>query len=187
LEANGWRLIEMPIEQSTPILQAKYVKWMSHKLLEDYDVAVWLDAYLAPNLSSTTLLQQWISQAYSARVALVHRKHDMRNCVWEECRAIVEAKRDTPEHVEALKRRLKAIQMPNQFGLFDTNMMIRFHKQKACTEVSEEVWKSLQIDTYRDQLIVTPVYYNKGFKAYAALPLQQAFDRSGTHVRNPVT
>ncbi|NDG15533.1 MAG: hypothetical protein EB110_07800, partial [Betaproteobacteria bacterium] len=83
----------------------KYIKWNSHKLLEDYDVAVWLDAYLAPNLSSTNLLQQWIPQAYTAKAAIVHRKHDARNCVWDECKAVVEAKRDTSEHVEALKGR----------------------------------------------------------------------------------
>lgn len=185
LQANGWTIIEIPMEQATPILQAKYIKWNSHKLLEDYDVAVWLDAYLAPNLSSTNLLQQWIPQAYTAKAAIVHRKHDARNCVWDECKAVVEAKRDTSEHVEALKGRLTSVNMPKQFGLFDTNMMIRFHKQKACQDISEEIWKSLQVDTHRDQLVVTPVYYTKGFKSYATVALQQAFDRSGTHMRNP--
>ena len=185
LKANGWRILQIPMEQATPILQAKYVKWNSHILLEEYDVAVWIDAHLAPNLSSTAFLQQWIPQAYTSKMSILHRKHDVRQCVWDECKAVVDAKRDTPEHVEALKRRLTAIQMPKQFGLFDTNMMIRFHKQKVCQIISEEVWKSLQVDTHRDQLVVTPVYYNKGFKAYATLPLQHAFDRSGIHVQNP--
>jgi hypothetical protein len=187
LQANGWTIIQLPMQQTTPVLQAKYVKWNSHKLLEDYDVAIWLDAYLAPNLSSTNLLQQWIPQAYTAKAAVIHRKHDARNCVWDECKAVVDAKRDTPEHVEALKRRLTAAQMPKQFGLFDTNMMIKFHKQKVCQEISEAIWSSLQVDTHRDQLVVTPTYYTKGFKAFATLPLQQAFDRSGTHIRNPIS
>lgn len=184
LQANGWTIIQLPMEQATPVLQAKFIKWNSHKLLEDYDVAVWLDAYLAPNLSSTNLLQQWIPQAYTAKAAIVHRKHDARNCVWDECKAVVDSKRDTPEHVDALKRRLTSANMPKQFGLFDTNMMIRFHKLKACQDISDAVWSSLQIDTHRDQLVVTPVYFTKGFKSYATVSLQQAFDRSGTHIRN---
>lgn len=184
LQANGWTIIQLPMEQATPILQAKFIKWNSHKFLEDYDVAVWLDAYLAPNLSSTNLLQQWIPQAYAAKAAIIHRKHDARNCVWDECKAVVDAKRDTPEHIEALKRRLTAVNMPKQFGLFDTNMMIRFHKQKSCQDISDVVWSSLQIDTHRDQLIVTPIYYTTGFKSYTTVSLQHAFDRSGMHIRN---
>jgi hypothetical protein len=106
--------------------------------------------------------------------------------VWDECKAVIDLKRDTPEHVEALKQRLTAAQMPKKFGLFDTNMMIRFHKQKACQEVSDAIWSALKLDTHRDQLIVTPIYFTSGFTAYSTVPLQQAFDRSGTHVRNPV-
>jgi hypothetical protein len=184
LQANGWTIIEYPMDQATPVLQSKFVKWNSHTLLEDYDVAVWIDAYLSPNLSSTNLLQQWIPQAYTAKASIIHRKHDARNCVWDECKAVVESKRDTPEHVEALKQRLLTVNMPKQFGLFDTNMMIRFHKLKACQDISDAVWSSLQIDTHRDQLVVTPVYFTKGFKTYATVSLQQAFDRSGTHIRN---
>lgn len=184
LQANGWTIIYLDVEQATSVLQAKFIKWNSHKILEDYDVAVWLDAYLVPSSSSANLLQQWIPRAYMAKAAIVHRKHDTRNCVWDECKAVVDSNRDTPEHVDALKRRLTAVNMPHQYGLFDTNMMIRFHKLKACQDISDAIWTSLKIDTHRDQLIVTPIYYTKGFKSYATVSLQQAFDRSGTHIRN---
>ncbi len=187
LKANGWTILYMPIQQKNAILQAKYVKWNSHTLLEDYDVAVWMDAYLAPNAASYTLLPQWISQAYTSKIAIIHRRHDIRTCVWDECKAVLEGKRDTPEHVAAVRTRLQSTNMPKQFGLFDTNLIVRFHKRKECQEISDAIWSALQVDTHRDQLVVTPVYYSKQFTGFATLPLQQAFDRAGVHVRIPAT
>jgi len=186
LDNNGWMIIPIECTQKTPALDVKYIKWMSHKVLEDYDVVVWLDAYIAPSSRAGDQLEKWTLELVDKEKSIAHRPHAERNCVWEECDAVIKAKRDTNTNVEGLKRRITDLKMPKQFGLFDTNVMIKLHKNLECQKISEAIFDNLKIDTVRDQLVVTPTYYREKFTAFAKINLLSVFEKTGKHVRKSV-
>jgi hypothetical protein len=181
----GWTIVKQPLTED-PRLAAKRVKWQSHTLLEDYDIVVWVDAYIAPNKMYAPLLQQWILQMMQANATIGHRKHKERDCVYEECDAVIQFKRDTSTHVEALRKELEAAHVPPHNGLYDTNIMVRFHKDIALQHISNTILQALQTFTYRDQLITPLLYYTEQFNSIYTAEFLKAFVKSGTHIRTPV-
>lgn len=184
-QTNGWTIIQKPLTED-PRLAAKRIKWQSHTVLEDYDIVVWVDAYIAPNKTYASLLQQWILQMMQAKATIGHRKHKDRDCVYEECDAVIQFKRDTPTHVEALRKELEAAQVPLHNGLYDTNIMIRFHKDIALQQLSNTIYQALQAFTYRDQLVIPLLYYTEQFNSIYTAEFLKAFVKSGKHIRTPV-
>ena len=181
---QGWTIVKQPLTED-PRLAAKRVKWLSHTLLEDYDIVVWVDAYIAPNKTYAPLLQQWILQMMQGKTTIGHRKHKERDCVYDECDAVLQFKRDTPEHVNALRAELEAAYVPRHIGLYDTNIMVRFHKDITLQQLSNLVFQALQTFTYRDQLIIPLLYYTEGFNSIYTAEFLKAFMKSGNHIRRP--
>jgi hypothetical protein len=180
---KGWHIVKISMDEINPVFQAKRVKWMSHEYLSDYDVVVWMDAYIAPNPMFSEVLKQWVLEMQEKNIHVLHRPHEVRNCVYEECEAVVANKRDTRENVSKVLTQLKELRFPKNWGLFDTNILFKFHKDKSVQEISEAVFKQMQSTSYRDQLAVPLVYYTNGFKDFQNQTLLRAFEKSGNHVR----
>jgi hypothetical protein len=181
---RGWTFQKVPLH-GDPVLTAKYYKWMSHEVLGDYDVVVWMDGYLSPNPMYSELFKHWIATMAEQRVGITHRPHDVRKCIYDECAAVVEGRRARPETVEAVLRNLEAVRMPKQFGLYDTNVLIKYHKLTMVQLVSEQIWQQLERVCTRDQLAVTLVYHQTQFTNYQLQNLLRAFTKSGDHKRIP--
>jgi hypothetical protein len=178
---RGWKFIKVEAGMN-PVLVAKHYKWMSHLYLGDYDVVVWMDAYMSPNPVFSELFKHWIVSMREQNIAIAHRPHDTRKCIWEECSAVIEHKRAKPEDVAKVIRNLEAIRMPKEYGLYDTNIVIRFHKLTILQHISEEIFTSLQ-DCTRDQLAVTMIYYKNSFSSIHLQNLIRAFNKTGEHRR----
>jgi hypothetical protein len=114
---------------------------------------------------------------------IAHRPHDDRDCVYQECDAVVEYKRETPLKAAKAKALLEEAQVPEHGGLFDTNIVVRFHKQAVVQDVSEKIIEYLKTVTYRDQLVVPLVYHMEQFQDVQKYQLLRAFNKTGEHVR----
>jgi hypothetical protein len=181
----GWTVekVEMPFPNAS--LSSKYYKWMSHLMLEDYDVVVWMDAYLAPDRTKTDLLESWLTAMYMERKTIGHRPHGERNCIYDECDAVVKGKRDTPANVDKVRKLLTKVNMPKNKGLFDSNLMIKFHKDATVQGLCRDIFNQLQNYSNRDQLAITYQYYVNKFTQVAVFPLMEAWQKRGEHVRIP--
>lgn len=180
---KGWYIVKIQLDEINPILQAKRVKWLSHEYLSEYDVVVWMDGYIAPNPMFSEVLKQWVLEMQEKNINVLHRPHEDRNCIYEECEAVVSNKRDIKENVIKVLTQLKEIRFPKNWGLFDTNILFKFHKDQAVQDISEAVFKQMQETSYRDQLAVPLVYYTNGFKNFQSQTLLRAFEKTGNHVR----
>ena len=178
---RGWKFIKVEAGMN-PVLVAKHYKWMSHLYLGDYDVVVWMDAYMSPNPVFSELFKHWVVSMREQGAVIAHRPHDTRKCIWEECSAVIEHRRAKPEDVSKVIRNLEAIRMPKDYGLYDTNIVIRFHKLTILQHISEEIFSVLQ-DCTRDQLAVTMIYYKNSFSSIHLQNLIRAFNKTGEHRR----
>ena len=184
-DSNGWTIIKVDAQSKSMSLEAKKYKWLSHIYLEDYDIVLWVDAYIAPTSIAGDKLYQWFSLMKERRLSVLHRKHEVRDCIWDECDAVVEARRDTPQNVQNIRNLLHSEKMPRGLGLYDTNIMIKFNKHVQLRKISEQIMKILETYTIRDQLVVTLVYYKNHFNECSTTDLMRAFEKNGEHVRVP--
>jgi len=182
-QIHGWTIVQVTYTGLKPALEAKRYKWLSHEVLLDYDVVVWLDAYITPKLEMRHTLKQWILTMKEKQIPILHRRHETRNCIWDECDAVVKSKRDTTDNVSKVRKLLEKHTMPKGWGLFDTNILIRFHKHQIVQTISEEIYKQLSTTSIRDQLAVTFVYYKHAYKNFYTEDLLSAFQKNGTHIR----
>lgn len=180
---TGWKIIRVAYDGMNPILESKHYKWMSHTRLSDYDVTVWVDGYITPNPQKAATLEHWITTMKENNTTILHRPHQERDCIWDECEAVVKYQRDTSQNVERVRRALAASEMPKHWGLFDTNILIKFQKNLELQDICSTIYTLLETSSVRDQLAVTRVYYTRGFSAYGAKDLLTAFNKSGNHVR----
>lgn len=182
---EGWQIVRVWASSAAlePRLEAKKYKWLSHEILADFDIAIWVDAYMAPNPMYSELLKQWILEMVEQNKYIAHRPHDDRDCVYQECDAVVEYKRETPLKAAKARALLEEAQVPEHGGLFDTNIVVRFHKQSTVQDVSEKIFEHLKTVTYRDQLVVPLVYHKEQFQEVQKYQLLRAFSKTGEHVR----
>jgi hypothetical protein len=181
----GWSVIRVDMPFANPSVSSKYYKWMSHLMLEDYDVVVWMDAYLAPDRTKVALLDHWITSMYTEKKVIGHRAHAERNCIYDECEAVLKYKRDTPANVDKVRSLLASASMPKNKGLFDTNIVIKFHKDAGLQTICKDIFQQLQTVSNRDQLAVTLQYHIHKFNQVALFPLMEAWQKRGEHVRIP--
>jgi hypothetical protein len=184
-ETEGWRIIKVAYSGEQPAVEAKRIKWLSHIMLSDYDVVIWMDAYLTPNPAYNLVLYNWIQHMRSENIVILHRTHGERICIWEECDAVLKSKRDTPEHVRSVQKLLRESKMPRDWGLFDTNIIIKFNKDVRVQDISEAIFKQCETVSPRDQLAVSYVYFLNDFKGYKAQHISNAFQITGNHIRLP--
>jgi hypothetical protein len=184
-ETFGWRIVKVEYTGDEPAVEAKRIKWLSHQMLPDYDVVIWMDAYLTPNPSYNLILYNWIQHMNKHNLSILHRPHNERICIWEECEAVLKSRRDTPEHVRAVEKLLREARMPKDWGLFDTNIIVKFNKDTRAQEISEAIFKQCETVSPRDQLAVSYIYFLKDYKGYKAQNLMNAFQAAGEHVRIP--
>jgi hypothetical protein len=181
----GWQIVRVWASSATleSRLEAKKYKWLSHQFLADFDIVVWVDAYIGPNPMYSELLKQWILEMIEQNKYIAHRPHEERDCVYQECEAVVEHKRETALKVERARALLEEANVPEHGGLFDTNIIVRFHKEAALQDISEKVYEYLKTVTYRDQLVVPLVYHKENFQEVQRYQLLRAFNKTGEHVR----
>jgi hypothetical protein len=186
-ETTGWRIQKVEYDGTTPTVEAKRYKWLSHIYLVDYDIVVWMDAYLGPNPSYQLIFYNWIQHMKEKSIYIMHRPHGERICIWEECKAVIKNRRDTPEHVRAVEKVLRESKMPKDWGLFDTNIIVKFNKDLKTQEVSEDIVKQIETISPRDQLAVSYIYFLKEYTTFKQQNLMNAFQPLGEHVRIPAT
>ena len=55
--------------------------------------------------------------------------------------------------------------MPKEFGLFETNVLVREHNDKSCKKIMEEWWNEIKDKSERDQLSFTYILWKNNFSA----------------------
>lgn len=181
-DSKGWTIVRVDMPTISGALEAKRYKWQTLEMLGEYEIVVWVDGYIAPSVSSRQLLERWITSMKETGHSMLLRPHDQRVCIWDECEAVIQAKRDTPLNVERVRTKLKQADMPKNWGLFDTNCMILFHREPACRRITDAVWNQLQTISVRDQLALPLVLYEQQATAFKTETLLRAFEKTGQHI-----
>ena len=135
-------------EGLSQVKKQRYVKINPHLLLSDYDVSIWVDGNVTIKSNLNEFLSKYISSDYSIYVP----KHPSRNCIYSESNAVIAMKKDTKENVTPQIERYKKEGFPKDYGLLQSNIMLRLHNNEDCIRFMEQWFEELKNGSHRDQL-----------------------------------
>jgi len=177
---SGWtRIIQMDHLFDNPILSAKTIKWQSHKYLAEYDIVIWLDAYLSPSIDTTSTWWDMIAQVQNPQVDIIISNHPKIICTYIEAEQVIKLGKDSAEKVHKNMERLEQEGYPHDNGLFHTVSFIRKNHVEYLNHVLDEMLHFMYTASHRDQLIVNYMFWKYDVTKYLCYDLLELMDKSG--------
>lgn len=145
LKSNRWKIEKIPstLSSLSPVKQARYIKTHPHKFLSNYELSVWIDG-------SVKILNDFSELINSSVIQIP--QHPNRNCIYKEAVAVLKQKKDTKENIDKQIIKYHELGFPENYGLVQSNIIIRKHNDKNCIKLMEDWWNEIKNGSHRDQL-----------------------------------
>ena len=150
LKSNTWLVKPLPEETEglSQVKKQRYVKINAHKVLPEYDLSIWVDG----NVLIKGDLNEFIGLTLTDDTSVYVPQHPLRNCLYDEAKAVVSMKKDVREIVNPQMERYKADGFPKDYGLLQSNILLRIHNDDNCIRLMEAWFNELKDNSHRDQL-----------------------------------
>jgi hypothetical protein len=141
-------IIPFFVEKSdNPKLQQRTIKICPHLYLPPhYDIAVYLDAVIIPNMNVVDTMVNLVS---NNQINLIHVKHQERNKIKDEAEKVIKTKLEHADNVNTILSLQQKDKFKDDVGLTETALLVR--KYKNMIAFSEEWIKCVKI-CIRDQI-----------------------------------
>ena len=160
IKSSVWEILPIPAELTTlsDVKAQRMIKICPHRYLSHYDECIWVDG----NITIQCDLNEFTSQYCNNEFCTV--KHYARDCIYDECNAVLGCEKDTRQHTDEIKAKLKSEGFPHNFGLAETGLIYR--KNTESVKLICEEWgnQMLSNGTHRDQLTFNYVLWKLGMK-----------------------
>lgn len=144
-----WEIRPLAYEWLDNTKNARWHKTHPQLLFPDYESSIWVDGNL--NIL-TSCLQQLVCKTSAD---LLVPRHYSRNCVYQEIKAVVSHHKEQPAVADIVKDFLWSQQMPEGYGLCETNIIFRRHNGEKVQRVMDIWWRCIEKYSKRDQLSFT--------------------------------
>lgn len=136
------------------VKKARYIKTHPHLIFNDYDYSIFIDG----NIRCILNISEFVNNINSKTGIAIH-PHPYRDCVYKELIALdISGKGNYPQ----MKKQVNGYKkegMPDKFGLFETNVLVRNHNNYLCKKLMEDWWTEIELKSERDQLSFTYVLW----------------------------
>lgn len=144
-----WEFRRLDLEGLDGARASRYPKFNPHKLLENYQESLWIDANV--EIVSDTLYND-VERMRDSGVTVAIGIHPKRNCVYEEFQRCLAGSVDNRETVEKQLSILENDGYPKNNGLFENGIIYRRHNDSSIKRFDEDCWNMLIKGSRRDQL-----------------------------------
>lgn len=150
MPSEGWVLKPMPedIKDLSKVKQQRMVKVLPHKYLPEYDISIWVDGSVDVKNNVKEFISTFIYDGHSIFIP----KHPSRNCIYKECGAVKAIRKDTTDLPDKQMKKYKEEGYPENNGLVQSNIMVRWHNNEDCKQVMEIWAEEIRNLSHRDQL-----------------------------------
>lgn len=142
----------------------RFFKMMPFHVFDDYEYSIYLDG----NIKVITDLTEYINLIGSFDIAT--HQHFCRDCVYQECEAIITAQKDTRDNIERHRQLFLDTGMPEHYGLMECNVIARRHTDN-CERIMRKWWEEYLAYSNRDQLSLPHVLYSETIPVNAVATL----------------
>ena len=152
-----WQIRPLVFTQSDQTRNARWHKTHPHVLFPEYDLSIWIDSNI------DVLSRKMFDLAETGKDLLVPYHYE-RDCIYDECKAVIDNKKDSFENVTRILNILTENHMPTHYGLNETGILIRHHNVPLIKEMMDEWWSFIEKYTKRDQLSFSYVLWKNGIR-----------------------
>ena len=150
LRSDTWQVRPLPPAlPSDPVRSARYAKLMPHVLLPDYDVSIYIDCSVELLAPPEALLAALLDGRPEGFACL---RHDLRDSIAAEARAVVELGLDDPVIVRDQLAAYLAAGYAGQGPLIWSGILLRRHLRPDVVTAMEMWWRHVLRYSRRDQV-----------------------------------
>ena len=180
IKSESWEIRPIPkyLEFFDNTKRARCIKILPHIFLDEYDISIWVDGNIQVLCDTNIFLSKNMNEVFCIP------KHPDRICVYEEANAVKKMKKDSSIIVDAQVDKYRDLGYPADFGMVQSNIIIRQHKDKDCIKIGEGWWNEVSKNSKRDQLAFNFSIWEKDFSIYMMDPsiISSDFFQIWTHV-----
>ena len=171
LRSDIWKIRPMPEELSgySKVKQQRAVKILPHRYLKEYDISVWVDA----NVDLRGNLKEYLKSFDFNKYSVFIPEHPARKCIYKEKVECVRIKKITGDGIalaDKQMQRYKDEKFPENYGLVQSNIVIRKHNTDYSRRLMELWWSELKDFSHRDQLSFNYALWKTGSEDFKYLP-----------------
>lgn len=157
---SPWRIVRLPHLYDSDVKMAKYVKWMTHKVLPEYDIILWHDVFLTINDASSSGLQTIVTEieSTSTHFPLALLTHPTSKDCYDEAHACFRSKKITADMRDATLQYLESHGHSREVGGYWSCMLLKQNKHALVQKISEELFDLIQKICYRDQVWISYLF-----------------------------
>lgn len=144
LKSHTWKIIFVDVQSDYSLVNRKYKMFPFCYL--DYSESIYLDGNISINGDLNHIFDFYL-QGYDISVS----PHPFRNCIYDEAKACINSKKVPPEIVEQQLDYYRQEKFPEQFGLFENNIIVRRHSDMV-KKLMSDWWCQFKLFSKRDQL-----------------------------------
>lgn len=150
-------VFEPELKEMTNAEKNRFFKMNPFDVFPEYKYSIYIDG----NIQVITDLSEYIYRIGSCGFAA--HMHSSRDCVYEESKAIVFAKKETQENMDKHIEHLRNDRFPEHYGMLECNVLVR-RNCPVCKKLMKEWWKEFLTYSKRDQISMPYILYKNGIQ-----------------------
>lgn len=158
-EDKRWIIVRPTLMERDDKRLCLWYKTHPHLLFNWHPFSTWIDS----NIQSLSGCEK-ILYAHEAISEIATFAHPDRTCVYEEAKILKKLSLDLPEVIDAVVDGLKSSGMPQNYGLFETNVLFANLNDYLVREFFNEWWLRVNSGSRRDQMAFSPSAWTTGVR-----------------------
>lgn len=160
LRSDFWKIELLPRQILDPARAAKKLKALAHVYLAPYDWSMYVDNTVRLKMAPGRFFDEFLAPSKSALACF---RHNERDCVYDEAKAVLSQGFDTPRRVKAQMALYRYLGYPANNGLAKGSLLLRKHHDPALQQVMHTWYEQIFCHSKRDQLSLLPSCWSEGF------------------------
>lgn len=173
--SEPWKLRRTNYWNRDPVRVARFYKSNPGKFLNNYDIAVWVDA----NIAITGDITKHIDRVIQENACFGAVRHPFRANAYEEAEQLIRMKKDIPELIRQQMASYRADGFPATVPLCETGFLVMDLQRRETKAALDLWWSEINRHSRRDQLSFEYACWKTGAKCVSL------FDEGGSVRSNP--
>lgn len=167
-----WEIRPLQTPHLDRVRSAKYHKMFPNELFPTVQFSVWIDGNMDV---LNAALEHRVDDLMASNTLLATNVHFERNCAYEEALACCWYQLDDVRVISNQVKYLNQQGFPHDYGLFETNMMVRDHHHPLNIALMQSWWGMIVRFSRRDQISFTYVLYQHQMTCAKLFPRNPRF------------
>uniref|UniRef100_A0A6C0BBB8 Glycosyltransferase n=1 Tax=viral metagenome TaxID=1070528 RepID=A0A6C0BBB8_9ZZZZ len=156
-----WKIREIDCSKFTNgVYAAKHVKWKTHNYLPDYDVIIWVDSFIVPNMKKIKEINEMIECVKNTKNLILIPKHTFKS-IHDNIKWCVDNKRISKPMANKIIEHLTKKEKLSVYDERETYWslgLIKNNKSKNIQSMSNELFDLIETVGYRDQFWLAAMF-----------------------------